>query len=61
MKNILFTTYHLCIVIVNIYVLERQNMRVFSLNLDVKLGKKILKSLLLLSVEICLVEGMVSL
>ena len=36
MKNILFTTYHLCIVIVNIYVLERQNMRVFSLNLDVK-------------------------
>ena len=36
MKNILFTTYHLCIVIVNIYVLECQNMRVFSLNLDVK-------------------------
>ena len=32
MKNILFTTYHLCIVIVNIYVLGCQNMSFFTLS-----------------------------
>ena len=36
MKNILFTTYHLCIVIVNIYVLGCQNVSFFSLYLDVR-------------------------
>ena len=54
MKNILFTTYHLCIVLLLIFM---------SWGLDVRRKDKylILKSLLLLSVDICLVEGMVSL